>query len=96
MLSLLKKPSAWIPLALPLFFVAVILVRLITLGPPGREQDEGTMAHLFQLWLLSEPFLLAFFALKWVPQRPKPALAILALQILAALAACFPVFYFEL
>ncbi len=65
-------------------------------GLPVREADEGTGAHLFQIWLLLEPFMVGFFAVKWLPQKPRQALLVLAIQIVAALAACAPVFYFKL
>ena len=95
MYSLLKKPSAWIPIAIPLaFFVYVMTVA--TFFGVVREKDEGVGAHLFQLWLLLEPFMLGYFAFTWMPRAPKPALLILALQIVAAFLACAPVFYFKL
>jgi hypothetical protein len=40
--------------------------------------------------------LIAFFAIKWLPRSPKPALLILAVQLIAVLAACAPVRYFQL
>jgi len=36
--------------------------------------------------------LILFFAIKWLPQSPKQAAAILALQVVAALVAMAPVF----
>ena len=93
---LIKKPSAWLPIAIPLIFLAILAVRLATLGIPTREADEGTLAHLFQIWLVLQPLMVAFFAIKWLPQAPKPGMIILTIQILAALAVCAPVFYFNL
>jgi hypothetical protein len=57
----------------------------ITIFGIVREADEGTGAHLFQLWLVLEPLMVGFFAVKWLPLAPKQALLILAFQILAAL-----------
>jgi hypothetical protein len=34
----------------------------------------------------------AFFAIKWLPQAPRQALTVLALQAIAGLAALAPVF----
>ena len=96
MFSLLKKPSAWIPLLLSFGIVAMLAGFLYLGGAPEREHDEGTAAHLFQLWLVLEVVLIPLFALKWLPQAPKDALPILILQIIAVLAGCFPVFYFHL
>ena len=95
MLNILKRPSAWIPIVIPLIFF-VYLITYISLFGVVRSEDEGTGAHLFQLWLVSEPFMLGYFAIKWIPHAPKHAFIIIALQILAALAACAPVFYFKL
>ncbi len=94
--SLIKKPSAWISIAIPLAFFAILLYRFMMFGPPVREADEGTLAHLFQIWLVLEVFMVSYFAIKWVPQVPKQALMILAIQIVTALMAIAPVFYFKL
>jgi len=74
----------------------MMLIWIAIAGPPVRQPDEGTGAHLFQIWLVLEILMVSFFAIKWLPQKPKPALLILAIQIIAILAACAPVFYFKL
>ena len=94
--SLLKKPSAWIPIALSLTVLAIMLISIVMSGRPVRQPDEGTGAHLFQIWLVLEVVMVSFFAIKWLPKEPRQALIILGLQILAVLAACAPVFYFKL
>ena len=94
--AVFKKPSAWIPMVLSLGVLAAMLASLVVFGIPHREADEGVAAHLFQMWLVVEAVMIAFFAVKWLPQKPKQALVILAIQILAVLAACAPVFYFKL
>ena len=65
-------------------------------GPPQPEADEGVAAHLFQLWLVAEFFLVLFFAFKWLPREPKSASRVFAIQIAGVLAGVFPVFYFHL
>mgnify|MGYP003394066069 CR=1 FL=1 len=91
-----KKPSAWVPMVLSFGILAMELGFLLFSGPPQRQPDEGVAAHLFQLWLLAEFFLVALFAVRWMPQGPKQALSILAIQIALVLAGMFPVFYFHL
>lgn len=91
MLSLLKKPGAWIPVAIPLAFFTY-LVTVISVYGIVREEDEGIGAHLFQLWLVLEPFMLGYFAFKYVPQARNEAVIILGLQILAALLPIATVF----
>ena len=95
MRSLLKKPSAWVPIAIPLIFFAYLVVYISLFGIV-RNTDEGTAAHLFQLWLVLEPFMIGFFAIKWLPQARKQALFILLLQIVAVLLPISVVFYFRL
>jgi hypothetical protein len=72
------------------------LIAIVIFGPPAREPDEGTAAHLFQIWLVLEALIVAYFAFTWLPRMPKQALMILALQIVVAPAACAPVAYFNL
>jgi len=93
--SIIKKPSAWIPIAIPLIFLTYIVIYILIFGIV-RQADEGTAAHLFQIWLALEPLMVGFFAFKWLPREPKPALFILALQIVAALLPIFVAFYFKL
>lgn len=94
--STMKKPSVWIPIAMSLIVLVTMLIYIVISGVPVRQPDEGTGAHLFQIWLVLEVLMVLFFAIKWLPQRPKQALLVLAIQIVAALAACAPVFYFRL
>jgi hypothetical protein len=82
--SIIKKPSAWLPIVIPFIFFTYLVIYIAIFGIV-REEDEGTGAHLFQLWLVLEPLLVGFFAIKWLPREPKPALMILALQVVAAL-----------
>jgi hypothetical protein len=39
--------------------------------------------------------VMAFFTIKWLPAEPRQALLVLALQVAAALAAMFPVWWFQ-
>src|SRR4051812_2659358 len=94
--SLIKKPSAWVPLVLSVLILLMELYFLAFAGPPQPEADEGAAAHLFQIWLVLEFFLVMFFAARWLPKKPFPALRILIIQIAAVLGGMFPVFYFHL
>lgn len=62
----------------------------------AREADEGAAAHLWQLLMAGQLPVIAYFALKWLPRAPGPTLRALALQAVAALAACAPVYWFNL
>ena len=94
--SLIKRPSAWVPIVLSLTTLVAMLTTIALSGPPAPQADEGVGAHLFQLWLALEVLLVAFFALTWLPRAPKQALAILAVQILAALLPMSIVFSLNL
>jgi hypothetical protein len=45
-----------------------------------HEADEGTPAHLWQLLMAGQLPILAYFAIKWLPQAPRHTLYVLALQ----------------
>lgn len=89
------QPSALIPLAMSLTALTVVLGRIALVGT-ARHADEGTAAHLFQLLIAGQLPIVAFFAFKWLQRTPKQALAVLALQVLAGLAAFAPILYFNL
>ena len=93
--NLIRQPSAFLPLAMSLAALAIVLIHLARFGA-AREADEGTSAHLFQLLMAAQVPIVAFFAIKWLPEAPGPALQILALQAGGVLAAFAPVFYFNL
>ena len=93
-LSLLKHPSAYLPLAMSAAALATVLVHVAFYGT-AREADEGTAAHLWQLLMAGQLPVIGFFAIKWLPTEPRRALLVLALQVAAALAAMFPVWWFQ-
>jgi hypothetical protein len=90
-LSILRKPSAFLPIAMSLAALATVLVHVAVFGP-AREVDEGTAAHLWQFLMAAQVPIVAFFAIKWLPQTPRAALLVLAMQGGAMLAALAPVF----
>ena len=94
--TLIRKPSAWIPIVMSLTALSAMLIYFVISGIPIREPDEGTPAHLFQLWLIIEVLMMVVFATKWVLREPKQTLLILAIQIIAVLVVCAPVFYLGL
>jgi hypothetical protein len=91
----LKQLSAWLPLAMSFTALAIVLGHLAMFGI-AREAEEGAAAHLFQLLMAGQIPVVAFFAIKWLPANPRHALPVLALQVVAAIAAFAPVFYFHL
>jgi hypothetical protein len=91
----IRRPSAFLPIAMSLVALALVLSHIVLFGIV-HEADEGAAAHIWQILMTAQVPIIAFFAIKYLLQRPKQALLILALQIVAALAACAPVFFFKL
>ena len=76
-----------------LIAITMVLVHFAIFGIV-HETDEGTAAHIFQLLMVAQLPLVAFFAVKWVPRAPKQAGQVLALQVGAALGAIGAVIFF--
>ena len=82
--SLLKQPSAWIPLAMSFAALSMILVYVAINGfASSGNGDEGAPARIFQLIMLAQLPIAGYFAIKWLPMRPKQSLIVLALQAVA-------------
>jgi hypothetical protein len=99
--TILKHPSAFLPVAMSLTALGVLFgaaIYGILHGAHGiiREPDEGTAAHLWQILMAGQLPVLLFFAIKWLPRAPKQTLGVLALQAGAALASMAPVFFLGL
>lgn len=93
--TLLKQPSAFLPVAMSFAALATVLAHVVMFGVV-READEGTAAHVFQLLMIAEVPIVTFFTITWLPRIPRQALRVLALQVGAALAALAPVFFLNL
>ncbi len=94
---LLKKPSAWVPIAmsalaiiLPFGYIAIFGVSREPVG------DEGVAAHLWQLLMGLQFPIIGFFAIKYLPEAPRAALTVLAMQLAAGIIAASPVFILQL
>jgi len=93
--ALLKRPSAFLPMAMSVAALTLVLASVAFFGA-GREADEGTAAHLWQLLIAGQLPVIAFFAFKWLPHVPRAALPVLAVQVVALLAALAPVYFLHL
>ena len=90
-MTLLKHPSAFLPVVMSLGALATVLLYLAVNGP-APQADEGTAAHIWQLLMAAQVPIVAFFAFKWMPESPRRAVPVLVLQAIAAVAALAPVF----
>lgn len=88
---LMKNPSAFVPIAMSFAALATVLIYVAVFGT-ARQADEGTAAHIWQILMAAQIPIIAVFIIKWLPLKPIQALAVLALQGGAALAALAPVF----
>ena len=88
--ALLRKPSAFTPLAMSLAALALIVAVVATVGVTSgvtQPHDERTPARIFQLLLVLQAPVVAAFAIKWLPRAPRPAALVLLMQAGAALLA---------
>lgn len=93
----LRRPSAFLPLIMSVAALALVLGHLAAVGvAAARQPDEGVTAHVFQLLLVAQVPLVAFFAIKWLPRAPRVSLPVLALQMGTVIVALAPVYLFNL
>lgn len=93
--SVIRHPSAFLPLAMSLSALAMVLGYVAIFGV-ARQSDEGAVAHLWQLLMAGQVPVVAFFAIKWLPRAPRPTLWVLGMQAGAVLASMAPVFFLGL
>ena len=93
--SVVKYPSAWIPVAMSVAALALVIGNVFLYGV-AREADEGATAHIFQLLMAGQMPFVAYFAWRWLPKDPAQGWRVLALQVVAVVAALAPVWCFNL
>lgn len=90
-----RRPSALIPVAMSFAALATLVTHLALFGA-AREPDEGAAAHIWQLLMVGQAPVIAWFAIRCLPRAPRQTLQMLAIQAAAALAAMFPVWWLGL
>ena len=91
-LSLLKRPSALLPIGLSIASIALVTGFVILYGTQHQGEDEGAAAHIWQLLMLAHLPAIAFFLVKWMPREPRQAAMVLVVQLTAFAAALSPVY----
>ena len=86
-----RQPSAFIPIAMSTAALVTVLYHIAMYGI-ARQADEGAAAHIWQILMAGQVPVVAFYAVKWLPQAPRTAVKVLAVQVGAALAALAPVY----
>jgi hypothetical protein len=87
-----QHPAAFLPLVMSFTALVVVLGHAALYGIV-HEADEGSAAHIFQLLMVAQVPLVAWFAVRWLPRSPSVAARVLVMQALAA-AAAFATVYF--
>lgn len=94
-ISTFKLPSAFLPPTMSVAATVLLLGDLALFGIT-RGGDEGAVAHLWQLLIVGQLPLVAYFAVRWLPRTPRSALPVLLMQAVAGLAALAPVYFLHL
>jgi hypothetical protein len=77
--SLLRQPTGYLPIAMSVGALAMI-GWFVAVHGAVHQPDEGAQAHLWQILVAGQLPLIAYFAFRWLPSAPRPALVVLALQ----------------
>ena len=93
-LSIFKRPAVWLPLVIS-FIALLFIFSYVTIFGSNHHEDEGAPARIFQLLMFIQVIIIAFFTIKWLPQKPKQTIIILILQIVAASLPVFLILFFE-
>jgi hypothetical protein len=93
--TVIRRPSALLPLAMSFVALVVVVCQAAVFGV-AHQADEGAAAHIFQLLIVAQVPVVAFFAIRWLPRAPRLSLPVLGLQAIAVLAALAPVYFLNL
>lgn len=85
-MSLIKLPTALLPLLMSLGALAAAIIQLVVAGPV-RKADENAVVHLWQLLMAGQVPIVALFAFTWLPRARRSAFQVLMLQAGLALVA---------
>ncbi|HLJ74364.1 MAG TPA: hypothetical protein VKU62_07255 [Thermoanaerobaculia bacterium] len=88
---MIKRPRAYLPIVMSLLALSAVVAQLMLHGA-ARQPDENAEAHIWQLLMAAQMPVILFFAIRWLPEAPKKALGVLAIQGAAIIAAAAPVF----
>jgi len=89
--ALFRKPSAFLPLVMSSVALLLVLGYVATTGIT-RQPDEGAAAHLWQLLMVGQLPVIAYFGIRWAASAPRQGLIVLFSQLAGVLAAALPVF----
>lgn len=91
-LALSRQPSAFLPMAMSIAALSVVLIAIAGFGFPSPHADEGAAAHIWQLLMMCQVPDMVWFAFKWLRKAPRLTFGVLGIQLALALAALAPVY----
>lgn len=80
--TLMRQPTGYLPLAMSPGAFAMIVWYVAAHGVV-HQPDEGAQAHLWQLLVAGQIPLIAYIGSRWLSRATRPALVVLAVQIVA-------------
>lgn len=94
---LLKQPSTWLPFAMSFAALVFLLGHVAIFGTTNETSggDEGAPARIFQLIMAVQLPIVGYFAIKWLPKKPKQSSIVLTLQAVAWLIPIVTVMWLE-
>jgi hypothetical protein len=60
-----------------------------------RQADEGTEAHLFQLLMVAQVPVIAYFAVRYLRDHPRQSVVVMSMQFIAGIAAMSLLYFLE-
>jgi hypothetical protein len=88
--ALFRRPSGFLPVAMSSIALLLVVGHVMALGV-APQADEGAEVHLWQVLMVTQLPLIAYFGIRWVPAAPKQGLIVLLTQLAFALVATMPV-----
>jgi len=77
------------------FAALMVILGYVAIFGVVHNQDEGAPARIFQLIMVAQLPIAAYFAFKWLPKRPAQALVVLALQAVGWIIPIITIIWLE-
>jgi hypothetical protein len=84
--------SALVPIGMSFAALTLVVGHFLRFGIV-HETDEGTAAHVFQLLIVLQVPIVAYFGIARLPRAPREGLIVLSTQGAAIVAACASVYF---
>ena len=85
--SSMRQASAIVPVVMSLAALTILLAHVALYGIE-RGADEHAAAHIFQLLMVAQVPVVAYFAVRWARRAPAREWPVLAIQLSAWSVTC--------